>query len=184
MARSDDTLSISFELSESDLDFFRTRFVRARDKAHGVDERAAIAAARELVTSEAARAAPSFVRERLDVLQLLIDMLEDQSWSLEGDHRIRVQNALAYFAEADDLIPDKIPGVGYIDDAIVIELVARELTAEIEAYKTFLEFREARADADDKTVDRRRDGLHRRMRRRERHARSQSEKSGFKSFLI
>jgi uncharacterized membrane protein YkvA (DUF1232 family) len=171
MAKADETLSISFELSEADLDFFRARFVRARQKSSPVDEAAAVRAAKELVTSAAASAAPAFVRVRFDTLRILIDMIEDQAWRLEGEHRTRVQNALAYFAEPDDLIPDKIPGVGYIDDAIVIELVAQELGPEIEAYRSFLAFREARAGADGKVIDGQRDQLQRRMRRRGRQLR-------------
>ena len=51
-------------------------------------------------------------------------------------------NALAYFAEPDDLIPDQIPGLGFLDDAIMVELVVRELRHEIEAYEDFRVFRD------------------------------------------
>jgi uncharacterized membrane protein YkvA (DUF1232 family) len=50
-------------------------------------------------------------------------------------------NALAYFAEPEDLIPDHIPGLGFLDDAIMVELVVRELRHEIEAYEDFCAFR-------------------------------------------
>ena len=42
----------------------------------------------------------------------------------------------------DDRIPDRIPGVGYLDDAIMAEFAARELTHEIAAYEAFRENRE------------------------------------------
>jgi hypothetical protein len=53
-----------------------------------------------------------------------------------------VLQALAYFAEQTDLVPDQIPGLGLLDDAIMIELVAQELAPELEAYRAFCRFRE------------------------------------------
>ena len=46
---------------------------------------------------------------------------------LAGAHRRRVLEALAYFADPSDLVPDQIPGLGLLDDAIMVELVAQEL---------------------------------------------------------
>ena len=76
---------------------------------------------------------PQFIRERLERLTMMIRMLEDLEWRLPSAESARVLNALAYFAEPDDLIPDEIPGLGFLDDAIMIELVVRELRHEIEA---------------------------------------------------
>jgi uncharacterized membrane protein YkvA (DUF1232 family) len=160
-----DTLSVTFELTAADLDYFRDRLARAREKHAGAEEAALIHAATSLVTSVRVNTAPAFVRARIDVLKTLIDMLEDGAWRLEGEHRGRVLNALTYFVETDDLIPDRTPGVGYLDDAIMIELVAEELAPEIEAYKDFIAFCAARAEADAAFVEEQRDELQRRMRR-------------------
>ena len=46
-----------------------------------------------------------------------------------------------YFAVAKDLIPDKIPGIGLLDDALVAELVMRELKHEVTGYRDFCEYR-------------------------------------------
>ena len=54
-------------------------------------------------------------------------------------------NALAYFADPDDLIPDRVPGLGYLDDAIMVELVVQDLKHEIEAFDAFVEFRTGEA---------------------------------------
>jgi uncharacterized membrane protein YkvA (DUF1232 family) len=170
MAKNSETLAVSFELSAHDVAYFRDRLAKARDKQQG-DEAAIIEAAESLVTSPAAAEAPAFIRASLAKLKNLTDMLKDTVWRLEGEHRQRVLDALAYFAEPDDLIPDKIPGVGYLDDAIMIELVARELAPEIEAYADFLKFRAARSGADARTLDAQREGLQRRMRRRGRRGR-------------
>ena len=39
------------------------------------------------------------------------------------------------------MIPDTIPVLGYIDDAIMIELVVKELRHEIEAFEDFSRYR-------------------------------------------
>jgi hypothetical protein len=53
--------------------------------------------------------------------------------------------ALAYFADPQDMIPDNIPVLGYIDDAIMIELVVSELKHEIDAFEDFCRYRARRA---------------------------------------
>ncbi len=118
-------------------------------------------------------AVPRFVVDRLDKIRLMIKMISDVEWRLPHTETTRVLNALAYFAEPDDLIPDAIPGIGYLDDAIMIELVVRELKHEIEAYVDFCQFRrdvtanEAHAATSREAwLDQRRDELQSRMRRR------------------
>ena len=86
-------------------------------------------------------------------------------------------NALAYFCEPEDLIPDHIPGLGFLDDAIMIELVVADLQYEVEAYRDFCDYRSSRpaksgvkAKSGDVTrdewLDSRRSELQSRMRRR------------------
>jgi uncharacterized membrane protein YkvA (DUF1232 family) len=53
--------------------------------------------------------------------------------------------ALAYFADPNDAIPDNVPVLGYLDDAIMIELCVRDLKFEIEAYEDFRHWRDSEA---------------------------------------
>ena len=99
-----------------------------------------------------------FLFERLHIRGRLVclthawtRMLEDADWKLEGAHRQRVLEALAYFAEPGDLVPDHIPGLGFLDDAIMVDLVVRELRPELDAYELFCSYRDeerARAGVD------------------------------------
>jgi uncharacterized membrane protein YkvA (DUF1232 family) len=134
-------IQITFELGDADLEYFRTAMREAQKKLAGRDEKLVLAGARELARKTRSLTLPAFVNERLLVLDTLARMLEDADWKLDGADRQRVLHALAWFAEPSDLVPDQIPGLGFLDDAIVVELVAQELRPELEAYEAFCRFR-------------------------------------------
>ncbi len=139
------TLRVVFDLDEEDLKHFRLIMQQASDAAANEPPEAIVAAAEGLLASVAQAKAPHFINIRLQKLQNLIDMVKDHEWGLPDEDAARVLNALAYFCEPEDLIPDSIPGLGYLDDAIMIELAVRELAPEIDAYRDFCEFRESSA---------------------------------------
>lgn len=136
------SLRVSFELNDSDLQHFRLIMREARKAAANLSAVEIVSSARSLLEQVDAASTPQFVAERLDRLSLMIRMLEDHEWRLPATESARVLNALAYFRDPEDLIPDHVPGLGFLDDAIMIELVARELRHELEAYRDFCDYRE------------------------------------------
>lgn len=134
-------LRVTFELSDDDLKHFRLIMREARNSAARITPEDIVAASEDLLVNIGDAGGPVFIMERLEKLRLMIDMLSDLEWRLPHLEANRVLNALAYFAEPEDLIPDHIPGLGFLDDAIMIELVVRELKHEIEAYQDFCSFR-------------------------------------------
>ena len=165
-------MKVTFELSKSDLRFFRDRLKQVRGKGDPQNESVIIDGATDLAKEARLSKPPEFVLERIVTLEKLIAMLNDAEWRLEGTDRKRILDALAYFVDPDDLIPDRIPGVGYLDDAIMVELVARELAHEIAAYDDFCVFREGRPHKEDPArLESRRTALQARMRRRRRRER-------------
>ena len=135
-------MRISFELDEDDLKHFRLIMQEARQAASRLQPEDIVAAAENLLKNIEESKAPRFIVERLKSLKLMISMISDLDWRLPHQDASRVLNALAYFAEPEDLIPDHIPGLGFLDDAIMIELVVRELKPEIDAYRDFCEYRD------------------------------------------
>jgi uncharacterized membrane protein YkvA (DUF1232 family) len=168
------TLKVEFELSETDIAFFKERLDKARE-ARGNDDDAMIIEGVAAMTKEALAAKPpQFVVDRLTLLDPLLAMLRDDDWKLTGDDRKRVLDALAYFVDPEDLIPDRIPGIGYIDDAIMIDLVSAGLEPELEAYADFVAHREELASGRDKDaapLEEARKVMQGRMRRRRSRAR-------------
>jgi len=166
---------LTIELSDRDLRHFRRELKRSRDAVGIADDEEILGAAAEMVQSLRRKELPDFVSQRLGKLETMHAMLTDPDWSLRDSERGPVLAALAYVCDPEDIIPDDIPGIGLLDDAVMIELVFRELRHEIDAYEDFLAFRRSNrgplADRGDPeklaaTLDRRRSQLMKRMRRR------------------
>ena len=173
-------LDITFTLSDQDLEHFQGIVDKAKTAMEGGESNASIeAAARQLIEDAKSTDLPEFIGDRLTKLEVVINMVGDEEWQLSEEERNRVLGALVYFCDPEDLIPDHIPGLGFLDDAIYVEIVIRELSAEIESYEEFCTFRAAeearRKDkGEDPHVEReewladKRAALHARMRKRRR----------------
>jgi len=137
-------LDITFTLSDQDLDHFQAIVNKAKSAMEDSQNAEAIeAAARQLITDAKTGDLPEFIGDRLAKLEVVINMVSDDEWQLSDEDRSRVLGALVYFCDPEDLIPDHIPGLGFLDDAIYVELVIRELKDEIESYEEFCTFRSA-----------------------------------------
>jgi uncharacterized membrane protein YkvA (DUF1232 family) len=134
-------VKLTIELSDRDLRHFRRELKRSHDAVGIADDEEILAAAAELVATLRQSDLPDFVTERLGKLETLHAMLTDADWQLDDRERSPVLAALAYVCDPEDLIPDDVPGLGLLDDAVMIELVFRELRHEIEAYEDFRRFR-------------------------------------------
>ena len=142
-------LQISFELSDKDLEYFKNHALTAQSALNQGDlSREAIVASTRAVFEASKDGAdlPEFISVRLAKLETLVDMVTNTEWQLPDDEMNRVYSAMAYFANPDDLIPDRIPGIGFLDDAIMVELMVDDLQDEIEAYHEFCQYRAAEAD--------------------------------------
>ena len=148
-------LTITFQLSDRDLELLSDVMTRAAEKTAALPESDIIAAASRLLDTAGRVEQASFIQERMQKLEKLIRMLQDEVWKLTGEERMRIRNALAYFADPDDLIPDDVPGFGLLDDAVVIDLVSKalELRHDIEAYEDFCKWREAEELRRGKSID-------------------------------
>ena len=166
------SLRLSFELSDSDLRFFRNALRKSRDVVRSADEAEIVEAIRGVIDDIRKREPlPDFVALRLPELESMLQMLADDEWHLPVADRERILSAFVYFGDPEDILPDEIP----VDDVIILELVARELQHVREAYEDYCRFRDEFDREHDSGIDaavrrdrldRRRQQLHQRMRRR------------------
>jgi uncharacterized membrane protein YkvA (DUF1232 family) len=139
------SMRIVLELSDNDLTHFRQLARQAMSSSQQASEAQIIEGAQKLIEEIDSSSPSDFIKEKLDIVRVMIEMLGDDGWGMQDVGRKRVRAALAYFNQPEDLIPDHLPGVGFLDDAIMIELLARELKPEIDAYRDFVKYRDAEA---------------------------------------
>ena len=140
-------MDINIQLSDDDLQFFVQGMRKVEGSLKERDPAQVIAAAQQLLESTNGTHAPPFIAERLGCVASLISMCKDVGFNLPDSDRQRVLAALAYLVDPRDAIPDEVPVLGYLDDAIVIELCRRDLQFEIEAYDDFCGWRNEEARA-------------------------------------
>jgi uncharacterized membrane protein YkvA (DUF1232 family) len=173
------------ELSESDLEHYRQRLVECWRRGAQRPESELVAAARKQLEQVRAAGLSEAIQRRLDDLADLASMLEDEEWAPQGEDRERIAAALSYFADPLDAIPDNLPGLWYLDDVLMVELVVRELRHDLDAFRDFRRYREQREQGGDTEKIGREEWLsakrrqlfmriNRRRRERRRHARAES----------
>jgi uncharacterized membrane protein YkvA (DUF1232 family) len=169
-------MRFTLELSNRDLKFFREALKKSREAVRHAEESEIVEAIGDVLADiKKEEPLPDFVSKRIPQLESMLSMLKDDEWSLPIDERERMLAAFVYFGDPEDIVPDHIPVIGYLDDVIIIELVVRELLHAREAYDDFCAFREG-YDKRFKTghdgavrrdrIDRKRQQLHQRMKRR------------------
>lgn len=168
-------VSISVDLTDRDLGFFRHAVQKSRDAVRDADEQEIIEAVSTVLEEIRAESPlPDFVARRLPDLDAMIAMLLDGEWRLPKRERELLLATFVYFGDPEDLIPDDIPAIGFLDDVILIELLMRDLRHVREAYRDFCAYRDSCAerygDGDAKEKQRRlaarRRDLQARMKRR------------------
>ena len=139
------SLTITFELDDNDIEHFVAMAREAQEalESSGIGADGITAGARDLFTKARATKLPDFIASRLSKLETLVNMVEDSEWQLPDEDRDRVLKAMAYFANPEDLIPDRVPGVGFLDDAIMVELIVENLEEDISAFEEFCVYRTA-----------------------------------------
>lgn len=135
-------IDITITLSDDDLEKFQESIDKGKLLVEDVEASKEIEDAACIMIGQARELdLPNFVSDRLLKLQILVNMIRDDEWQLTEDEKKSIRGALFYFVDPNDVIPDHIPGIGFLDDAMYAEIVIKELRHEIKMYQEFCQFR-------------------------------------------
>ena len=140
------SLTLNFELNDRDLEHFHNAMEASKKAAEGKTDAEIIENAGRLLADAQKVRIPDFILSRLLRLDDMIAMLRDEAWALDAADRDRVLSALVYFNNPNDVIADSVPVLGYLDDAVMIEMCVRDLQHELDAYDDFCDFRQRQAE--------------------------------------
>jgi uncharacterized membrane protein YkvA (DUF1232 family) len=136
------SVDITITLSDEDLEKFQQSIDKGKLALTNQEEAEKIEdAAAEAIETARSIDLPPFISDRLLKLQILLNMIRDEEWQLSDEERNSIRSVLFYFVDPEDVIPDHIPGIGFLDDALYAEIVIQELQMEIRLYQEFCQFR-------------------------------------------
>ena len=134
---------VTFTLDEEDAKYFHSLYKKAKRGAKVQDSAEIIQEARGIVKKvRSSKKTPRFVIDAIDVLADLTDLVQDDEYAAPKRVRDAVLAAIAYFSNPDDLIPDSVPGLGFLDDAIMIKFIEDEFQHELWGYRKFCKLRD------------------------------------------
>jgi uncharacterized membrane protein YkvA (DUF1232 family) len=129
------------EIEEAELDRFNELLVRL-DCRRPPLARDQLASAARHVAEEAGNRAADCIRERMRRAGAIDLMLRDAAWDVAEAAAAPAGLVVRYVRDRDDLIPDALPKVGRLDDAIVVDAAWTVLAGEVLQYLDFCRVRQ------------------------------------------
>lgn len=141
----------AFQLTDSAVCAFN-RTLEKLGRADALDCDRIATAARELLHC-GCDVAPC-IRQRMRRAQAATQMLHDPGWRVGEQVRDALHRVFEYVRRSDDLIPDRTPHVGRLDDALVIDVAWPLLADEFTDYLDFRRLRQLCGSRRDPGFDR------------------------------
>ena len=112
-----------------------------------------VAQAKKEIAGIRASNSDGYILSQVNNLEAMIAMVEDKVWKIKKDNMEKINATIKYFVDDDDVIPDTIPGIGYLDDCIIIDSTMDEVCDELLEFQDFSRTRLVYARDDDFTFE-------------------------------
>ena len=105
---------------------------------HGIDvDPDDVAQAKKEIAGIRAGNSDGYILSQVNNLEAMIAMVEDKVWKIKKVNMEKINATIKYFVDDDDVIPDNIPGIGYLDDCIIIDSTMDDVCDELMEFQDF-----------------------------------------------
>lgn len=132
----------SYEIEDEALYRFNGLLARLDLKRAPIGRDQLVTAARDLADIPCEGRVSACIHERMRRAGAIDRMLSDDAWSPEDDVVGPAELVVSYVRGNSDLIPDGLPKVGRLDDAIVVDTAWSRLVGEVRNYLDFCRLRQ------------------------------------------
>lgn len=136
----------SFHLDGRDLDGFNRLLARLGRTSAPLNPDQLATASRELCVRSSGDHLPACIRVSLERADPLLRMVADPVWKPDADAGEAAVLVATYLRNPDGLIPDRLGGIGQLDDAIVIHTAWPRLADEVDRYLDYCRLRALEAE--------------------------------------
>lgn len=135
----------AIDFNERDVRHFNevARALNEAQPALTTDQLAAFA--RRVLRSADASSQTPFIKSRLRRAAEIRGMASDAAWPSEPATARRIHDLLAYIDAPSGLFNDATPVIGYLDDALLVDIAMDTLRPELDLYAEFCRYRRARS---------------------------------------
>jgi len=81
--------------------------------------------------------ADGYILDQVHNLEAMMTMVEDKVWKIKKVNMEKINATIKYFVDDDDVIPDNTPGIGYLDDCIIIDSTMDDIYEELVEFQDF-----------------------------------------------
>jgi uncharacterized membrane protein YkvA (DUF1232 family) len=142
-------VSISIDIDDQVKEHFN-KFI----EKHGINiDMNDVAEAKKKIAEIRESNSDGYIIEQTASLESMIAMVNDKVWKIKNSNMEKINATIKYFVDDDDIIPDHIPGIGYLDDCIIIDSTMDEINEELSEYKDFCRTRMIYAQNEEFTFD-------------------------------
>jgi uncharacterized membrane protein YkvA (DUF1232 family) len=102
-------------------------------------------ACRRVLRAASKGAQSPFIKVRMRRAAEMRAALSDPGWSMEAAIHQRIAALVAYMDDPHGLIPNELPVIGHLDEALLVDAAMDSLRAELEDYADFCRYRQGEA---------------------------------------